>query len=595
MHNQFYDPATGETYTWEFNHNAVEASPRTRAIEHLLPTAAGWQQVTSVRQQGDMAPEVHRLTGTAFSASQHEAFMRFWRICATRTIHFLPCNGGSYEAVIRAYEPTRRRVVGAARGDGLHVWDYTIEMEIVGPVIIDVAPTIAVLAPGADATLGGTVMVTASAADNVAVVSVAFLVDGVQIATDTTSPYSTSWDTASVDDGTYTITATVTDSSGLATTSAPVTVTVDNSLAPPPPSGPNVLYTEGRRFKLTANGSVFAMRGQNVHGAGFVFGQSNFDSIAANGFNTQRLCLQWDNIEPTEGNFSAVELGYAQAAIDRAAAVGINTVIEVLISTPRWDAAAAVVPAWARTSTRPSTPVAPWNTASIFDCLVSNGEGYIRKLVQTFGAQAYVSGFMLGNEPDHLPASVVQSGLNRMLNWARSEPNSAGKLWYVTNAYSSQSAAAAFNDWDAIEDWTNVVLQLHTYYAPNLASDDGWSTSNGMRKSSTGTYWNGGPEATSYSSANKAALRLHFASWNALSVAKGVPWILGEVGVQYNKSTAGVRDAWCRDVVEAAELEGCAGIMWWIYGVNSTQDPWAAAPSSVWRPEVLHLAGFTPT
>jgi hypothetical protein len=131
MHNQFYDPATGETYTWEFNNSTVEAAPRARTIEHLQPTAAGWEQVTPVRQQGDSAPEIHRLAGTVFSASQHEAFMRFWRTCATQTIHFLPCDGGRYEVVVRAYEPTRRRVVKAARGDALHVWDYTLEMEIV--------------------------------------------------------------------------------------------------------------------------------------------------------------------------------------------------------------------------------------------------------------------------------------------------------------------------------------------------------------------------------------------------------------------------------------------------------------------------------
>lgn len=129
--SQFIDVATGDTYTWEINAEAMPSAVRKRTIEYHHPTAAGWAQVTPVRQQGTTTHELQRLEGTIATQTQHEAFMRFWRISATRTIHYLPCTGGRYEVVVRTYEPTRRRVVSGPRGATLHIWNYTLEMEIV--------------------------------------------------------------------------------------------------------------------------------------------------------------------------------------------------------------------------------------------------------------------------------------------------------------------------------------------------------------------------------------------------------------------------------------------------------------------------------
>lgn len=130
-HNTFIDPGTGETYVWEVNHDTVAAAARTRFIEHQHPTANGWVNTMPVRLQGATTAELHRLSGTALSRSQHEAFLHFWAICAERSIHFLPCTGGRYEVVVRSYEPTRKRVVSGPRGTSLQVWKYTLDMEIV--------------------------------------------------------------------------------------------------------------------------------------------------------------------------------------------------------------------------------------------------------------------------------------------------------------------------------------------------------------------------------------------------------------------------------------------------------------------------------
>ena len=79
-------------------------------------------------------------------------------------------------------------------------------------------------------TVSGTVTITANATDNVGVAGVQFLVDNNPLgAEDTTSPYSVTWNTTTVANGTHTLTALARDTSGNTALSAPVTVTVANA------------------------------------------------------------------------------------------------------------------------------------------------------------------------------------------------------------------------------------------------------------------------------------------------------------------------------------------------------------------------------
>ena len=96
------------------------------------------------------------------------------------------------------------------------------------------APTVSMTAPAGGATVVGSVTVTASAADNVAVVGVQFKLDGVNLgAEDTTAPYSVSWDTLAGANGSHTLSAVARDAAGNTTTAANVTVTVNNDLTAP--------------------------------------------------------------------------------------------------------------------------------------------------------------------------------------------------------------------------------------------------------------------------------------------------------------------------------------------------------------------------
>ncbi len=91
------------------------------------------------------------------------------------------------------------------------------------------APTVQLASPGA--TISGTVTLEATASDNQGVAEVRFLADGVIIGTDQTAPYAVDWDTTTVADGDFTLTAEAEDVAGNVGESAAVDVTVQNGAA----------------------------------------------------------------------------------------------------------------------------------------------------------------------------------------------------------------------------------------------------------------------------------------------------------------------------------------------------------------------------
>ncbi len=393
-------------------------------------------------------------------------------------------------------------------------------------------PEVEVTAPEAGE-VSGDVEIEATATDDTGVASVSLRVDGIEVGFDAEAPYAVTWDSTGVVDGGHVITARAIDVDGNMAVSAPVEILVANGEpaepGDPPPPGENLIYIDGRHFRLTATGAATQLRGMNMHCNSFVFGQAVFDAIAANGWTDLRLCLQWDDMEPTEGNFSEAAFDFVHTAIERAAIAGLRVRLLALTNSPQWSHRVGVIPTWTYTTGGPASPLAGYNRPSMFCCLVSHGEAYLRKLVQEFGGYENVSGFEPCNEPDDFPASNVQAGTQIMLEWMRDEPASAGKIFWVTNSYSSQSAADAYNDWGAI-NWTHgdLAATMHTYYAPNSPTDPGWAA-NGIRRESDPIYWNGYPtEASTWNDANAPALRLHLASWKLLGQTRKIALDSGE-------------------------------------------------------------------
>jgi pectate lyase len=94
-----------------------------------------------------------------------------------------------------------------------------------------VAPTVALAAPGAGATLSGVTGVAATATGGVA--AVRFFLDGLALGPELTQPpFAIDWDTATATDGPHTLHARVRDAAGVTVVSAGLNVTVRNAPAP---------------------------------------------------------------------------------------------------------------------------------------------------------------------------------------------------------------------------------------------------------------------------------------------------------------------------------------------------------------------------
>ena len=98
-------------------------------------------------------------------------------------------------------------------------------------------PNASITEPASGATVSDTITITADATDNVGVTKVEFYVDtSTKIGEDSTSPYSISWNTNTVSNGSRSLLAKAYDAANNVGTSEDVSVTVNNGGGPLPPS-----------------------------------------------------------------------------------------------------------------------------------------------------------------------------------------------------------------------------------------------------------------------------------------------------------------------------------------------------------------------
>ena len=113
-------------------------------------------------------------------------------------------------------------------------------------------PTISLITPANASTVSGTVSITANALDNVGIANVQFKLNNNNLgALDSASPYTYPWNTTTVANGTYNITAVAKDNAGNSTTSATRTVTVNNTGVVPPPTNQ---LPQGTLDEVTSSG-----------------------------------------------------------------------------------------------------------------------------------------------------------------------------------------------------------------------------------------------------------------------------------------------------------------------------------------------------
>jgi hypothetical protein len=137
-------------------------------------------------------------------------------------------NQSSFSVVENLASGSYYYYVHAVQADGHDLWSAPMWITYGGATDTQ-APTTAITAPAAGATVSGVVSVTASASDNVGVTSVEFYLDGALKATDAASPYAWAWGSTTSTNGSHTLTSKAYDAAGNAGTSAAVSVTVNNT------------------------------------------------------------------------------------------------------------------------------------------------------------------------------------------------------------------------------------------------------------------------------------------------------------------------------------------------------------------------------
>ena len=114
-------------------------------------------------------------------------------------------------------------------------------------------PTTILTSPVTGAVLTGSAALTATATDDTAVARVDFLSNGAVIDSTTTPPYSFTWDTTVVPNGTYSLESQAYDEAGNTTISLPIAVTVQNVDITPPsaPTSFSAIYTSSTTAALS--------------------------------------------------------------------------------------------------------------------------------------------------------------------------------------------------------------------------------------------------------------------------------------------------------------------------------------------------------
>jgi hypothetical protein len=115
----------------------------------------------------------------------------------------------------------------------------------------DSVPTVSISSPANGATVSGTVNISASASDDVAVTSLEINIDGITHATTASSSVVYAWNTLSVANGVHTIVAKAGDGAGHFTTSSAVTVTVSNAVTLPAPANVAATATSPSQVNVT--------------------------------------------------------------------------------------------------------------------------------------------------------------------------------------------------------------------------------------------------------------------------------------------------------------------------------------------------------
>jgi subtilisin family serine protease len=188
-------------------------------------------------------------------------------------------------------------------------------------------PTTSIISPVSNATVSGTVTVSANASDNVSVSRVELYAGGSLVGTDTSSPYEVAWNTTTTANGGHSLQTKAYDAAGNIGSSAVVSVTVSNAS-----SGGQLIVNggfEGSASPWVLSGSALWSTGGNPHsGAGYtLLGGANstsgaeYQTVTIPAGHPASLTL-WLNVTTSESTTTAYDFFYVEVRSTSGALLG---------------------------------------------------------------------------------------------------------------------------------------------------------------------------------------------------------------------------------------------------------------------------------
>lgn len=185
------------------------------------------------------------------------------------------------------------------------------------------APTVTVTAPVNNSTVSGTTTIAANSSDNVGVSRVEFFVNGVLLTATNVAPFSYNWNTTSMANGSYTLTAKAFDATGNVAQSSAVAVTVNNPVADT--TAPTVsISAPANTATVSGTTSVTITASDNV---GLTKVEYYVNGVFQATDTTSPYSLNWNTSAVTNGSYILTA-----KAFDAAGNVGQSTNVTVSVS-----------------------------------------------------------------------------------------------------------------------------------------------------------------------------------------------------------------------------------------------------------------------
>jgi hypothetical protein len=302
---------------------------KTSTVSGMVTVTARAYSTSAVQKVDFKLDGSTNIIGTAISPSSPNTYTFVWDSSTT--------TNGSHNITSMVTDTSGRTAVAGNT--------FMVQNTITQPDIS--APTVNLGAPTSGTTVSGTIQVSATANDDVAVDHIDFYNGTTLVGADAQSPFSINLNTTTFANGTYSLTARAYDAAGNNATSNAVVVIINNTIVPPADTtAPTVSITTpaagasvaGTNVTLIAN----AADGTGVTRVEFYRGATliSTDTTASPNYE-----VAWNTSSLSNGSYTLTAKAY-----DAAGNVGTSSATQVTVANPVPDTTAPTVSVSAPTS-----------------------------------------------------------------------------------------------------------------------------------------------------------------------------------------------------------------------------------------------------